>query len=55
MFHDPVELFPRRIAPRIEIKDELRVEREVWIDGRGEDIMREGCDEGGKCGEFFCW
>ena len=53
LLHESVELFPGGLAARVEVEDELWVERGMWVDGRGEDVVWEGCDEGGERGELF--
>jgi hypothetical protein len=55
MFDESVELVSGGLAARVEIEHELGVERGVWVDGRGEDVVREGCDERRERGELFCW
>ena len=50
---ESVELVPGRLAAWVKVEDELWVERGGWIDGRREDVVREGCDEGGERSELF--
>lgn len=53
MVDESLEFFPGGLAAWVEIEHELGVERGVWVDGRGEDVVWEGCDECGECGELF--
>ena len=55
MLDETVELVTGGLAARVEIEHELGVERGVWVDRRGENVVREGCDERGECGELLCW
>ena len=47
------ELVPGGLAAWVKIEDELWVEGGVWVDGWGEDVVWEGCNEGGECGKLF--
>lgn len=42
------------LAAWVEIEDELWVERGIWLDGGGENVVWECCDEGGERCELLC-
>lgn len=46
LFDDSVELFPGRLAIRVEVENELRVERLVRVDSRRQSVVGQGSQEG---------